>query len=134
MLAACGFSRGIMAFMEKRLSKTVRNSTAIIVLVLCFGAAIFVVGRAFLEKQTERVTQTSSNSSTAEQSQNFTTTYGAGCNVAVIPLVGTLYASEADASAQTKTDNSDNTSAEQVISQIEQAKNDSSIVVLGVSV
>ena len=107
-----------MVSMEKRLSKTVRNSTAIIVLILSFGIAIFVVGRAFLQKQTEPVAQTASDSSTADKE----------CNIAVVPLVGTLYASEADAKSQTDTDNSDNTSAEQVISQIEEAKNDSSII------
>jgi protease-4 len=45
----------------------------------------------------------------------------------VVPLEGQLFASQADANAQTASDNSDTTSAEYVLQQIEQADADSSI-------
>jgi protease-4 len=45
----------------------------------------------------------------------------------VIDLTGQLWASKADADAQTATDNSDNISAEEILGDLEQAKDDDSI-------
>jgi protease IV len=95
-----------------------RNIIGASVLLICVGIAIFVIHRAASPKET---------GAPAEQAQSPTTTAPEGCNIAVIPMVGQLWASEANAKAQTATDNSSNVSAESVLAQIESAASDDSI-------
>jgi protease-4 len=57
----------------------------------------------------------------------YQTADGSSCNIAVIPLTGALWASQADADAQIATDQSDNTSGEAILAALERAKDDSSI-------
>ncbi|MHB8860531.1 MAG: signal peptide peptidase SppA [Minisyncoccota bacterium] len=88
-----------------------------IALVVCLGVTTLVTGRALLKEQ-QRLSLPSDDFSTAD---------GRGCDIAVIPMVGELWASEANASAQTAADSSANVSAEYILQQIERAKGDHSI-------
>ncbi len=58
----------------------------------------------------------------------YQTATGAYCNIAVIPLTGQLWATQADADAQTQYDSTANSSGEAILASLERAKNDPSIV------
>ncbi len=103
--------------MKSNLPTLARYTAVAIILIACFGVTAFVVGKALLKEQVKL----------GESNQGFSTADGGECNIAVIPLVGGLYASEADAQSQTATDNSDNVSAEYILQQIERVQDDSSI-------
>ena len=57
----------------------------------------------------------------------YQTATGDSCNIAVIPLTGQLWATQADADAQTQYDSTTNTSGEYILAALERAKNDPSI-------
>lgn len=99
--------------MKKDLERLAPYAVVGIVLIACLGVATFITGQALL--------------TLSQHTPDFTTATGGKCNIAVIPVVGQLWASEADAEAQTATDNSDNVSAEYVLQQIEYAQNDHAI-------
>lgn len=81
------------------------------------GVATFVTGRALLKEQQKL----------SWPSDDFATADGRRCDIAVIPMVGQLWASEDDAVAQNAADGSANVSAEHILQQIERAKGDHSI-------
>jgi protease IV len=95
----------------------IRQTILILIFVACLGIATFITGKALLEEQV----------ALSEPDQSFTAADGGTCDIAVIPMVGQLFASEADAEAQTATDNSDNVSAEDILQQLERVQDDDSI-------
>jgi protease-4 len=90
------------------------------VLLVGAGGLTYYVGNKLL--------QDASNISQETPLQTYQTADGNDCNIAVIDLTGQLWASKADADAQTATDNSDNISAEEILGDLEQAKDDGSIL------
>ena len=57
----------------------------------------------------------------------YQTADGRSCNIAVVPLTGQLWASQANADSQTTTNDSANTSAEVIVAALERAKDAASI-------
>lgn len=106
--------------MKIHFSKTVRYPVAIAILVACLGIAAFVVGKAFLFEPNQEFT-------TANEGSGNSSSQTPQCNIAVIPMVGQLWASEANAKAQTSVDSSANVSAESILQQIHRAQDDNSI-------
>ncbi len=90
-----------------------------IALIAALAGAVYGIGSALIQKSYDLSQEMSLPA--------YQMADGYACNVAVIPLVGQLWASKADADAQTNTDQSDNISAEEVLQRIEQAANDDSI-------
>jgi protease-4 len=90
-----------------------------IVLLLVLGGVSYYVGGKLLERENIL--------SQEEPPYVYETADGYDCNIAVIPLEGQLWASKANADAQTATDESANTSAETVLEDIENAKDTDSI-------
>lgn len=88
-------------------------------LIAIVGYVAYLVGAALVQR--------SYDLSQATSVAPYQTADGYACDIAVIPLVGQLWASKADAEAQTNTDSSDNISAEEVLQQLEQAAHDDSI-------
>ncbi|MFZ1075567.1 MAG: signal peptide peptidase SppA [Minisyncoccia bacterium] len=103
--------------MKNDSSLLVRYAFLGIVLIVSLGLTTFVTGKSLLKEQ----------ENLSEPDTDFATADGGGCNIAVIPVVGQLWASEADATAQTASDNSSNVSAEDILQKIERAQDDSSI-------
>lgn len=89
------------------------------IVIAALGVAAYLVGSALVQKSYDLSQQA--------PLPPYETSDGYSCNVAVIPLTGQLWTSEADATAQTNTDSSDNTSAEAVLQQIERAADDDAI-------
>ncbi|MGD0328451.1 MAG: signal peptide peptidase SppA [Minisyncoccia bacterium] len=94
-------------------SRPVQYTIVGIILIVCLGITVFVTGKELLKL--------------AGSNQDFTTATGGKCNIAIIPLVGQIFASQADADAQNASDNSSTVSAEYVLQEIERAQNDRSI-------
>jgi protease-4 len=88
-----------------------------ILLLLCAGGIAYYVGNKLLQRAND----------IPYAIEPYQTADGSYCNIAFIPLTGALWASQADADAQTATDQSDNTSGEAILSELERAKDDSSI-------
>lgn len=103
--------------MKKDLVKPAQYVAAGIILIIGLGITAFITGKALLKEQMRL----------AEPNQDFATADGYECNIAVIPMVGQLWASEANAHAQTSADGSTNVSAENILQQIQRAQDDDSI-------
>ena len=88
-----------------------------IVLLAVTGGITYLIGNNLLQDA----------SAIPNEPLPYQTADGADCNIAVIPLTGQIFASQANADAQTHIDGSANTSGEAVVTALERAKNDSSI-------
>ncbi|MHB8660432.1 MAG: signal peptide peptidase SppA [Minisyncoccota bacterium] len=103
--------------MKNNFPDLARYTTVGIILIACLGVTAYMTGQALI-KETE---------GSAGSTQDFSTADGGDCNIAVIPLVGQLFASAADATAQSASDGSSNASAENILQEIERAQDDDSI-------
>ncbi|MBU6214369.1 signal peptide peptidase SppA [Patescibacteria group bacterium] len=105
--------------MEKHLSGLGARVLIGIVSVAVLAGAVYGIGAALIQKSYDLSRQ--------EELPPYATSDGYSCNIAVIPVVGQLFSSEANAQAQTNSDNSSSVSAESVLQQIERAAHDDSI-------
>lgn len=89
-----------------------RFSIKVLIFVVLFGVATFFTGKALLKELVKL----------GAPDESFSTADGGACDIAVIPMVGQLFASEADAQAA-----GDSVSAEYILQELERASDDDSI-------
>ncbi len=86
-------------------------------LLVCAGGITYYVGNKLLERAND----------IPQAILPYQTSDGYACNIAVIPLTGELWASKANADAQTAADSSANISAEEILADLEKTRDDNSI-------